>query len=318
MRTTKAYNALMNRIETTAGILCFCAMIIISTKLMVTGYEQYATAFFSKGLTVNDLVLKYNNPGQKGKIRILIVPGHEPNYGGAEYGALLERDLNLQLADKLTAQLVMNQKFKVIQARDVKGWNPIIRNYVVDNLTEIKNWRDSQQTEMDNLVASGRLSLNQTISHNSVSAGTALMLYGINKWANDNDIDITLQIHFNDNPKLQGKPKYEGFAIYVPESQYSNSSSSVALAQDLLAGLKKKFKVSTFSKESAGIVEDQELIAVGSFNTADSLVALIEYEYIYEPILGDKTTRDSFIAEAASSTAIALETFFESRDKFGR
>ena len=64
------------------------------------------------------------------------------------------------------------------------------------------------------------------------------------------------------------------------------------------------------------MIEDQELIAIGRYNTSDSLSALIEYAYIYEPFMQDKEKRDDFINEAASSTAKAVNNFFESRTMF--
>ncbi len=286
---------------------------MVFLNMMVVAHDQYAAAFFSKGLAVNDLVKKYDNTQETGKIKILIVPGHEPAYGGTEYNGLVERDLNVQLADELGKKLKANQNFEVIFARDKKNWNPLIRNFVADNFTEIKNWRDAQEKEMGDLTAQGLIKSNQDLSHNSVPGTSAIMLYGINKWAGDNKVDITIHVHFNDNPKVNGKPKYEGFAIYVPEAQYSNSSSSVVLAQDLMAGLKQVSKVSNFKKEAGGVVEDQDLIAIGRFNTADSLAALIEYKYIYEKVLQAKSSRDSFITAAASSTASAIVNFFTSR-----
>src|SRR3954465_1943136 len=60
--------------------------------------NKLAAVFFWPSVTVSDLQTRYHN-GQK--IRILIVPGHEPNFGGAEYRDLKERDMTLALADNV-------------------------------------------------------------------------------------------------------------------------------------------------------------------------------------------------------------------------
>ncbi len=276
--------------------------------------NNVSAAFFALGISVKSLVERYSIAPQNGKIKILIVAGHEPNEGGTVYKNLKERDLNLQLADELKNKLSQNQRFQVVMARDDFGWNPDLENYVNNNELEIMSWVSDMKNQMSQLVNNGQIKLiNPEVYHAKAATSAALFLYGINKWASDNKFDITIHIHFNDNPKYKGKPTYKGFAIYVPESQYSNSTSSKVLAQNLFDEIFKIQYTSTMPGEDLGIVPEQDLIAIGRYNTSDTLSVLIEYAYIYEKFMQDKTRRDLFINKAASSTAKAINDFFESR-----
>lgn len=302
-----------------SGIILLLVIITLySSENYVNQYIQkiskYSAAFFSMGITVKDLVKKYDSPKSNHKIKILIVPGHEPDFGGAEYKNLKERDLNLILSENIKNILEKNKKFEIITSRDNNGWNPKIENYVENNRDNILYWINNAKKEMLNLVNSGKITVvNAKMGHVTAPLNSAILLYGINKWAGENKVDIAIHLHFNDNPKYKGKPNYEGFSIYVPEKQYSNGTSSKILAKDLMDEISKIQKVSTMKEESDGIIEDQELISLGSYNTSDSLSILIEYAYIYEDFMQSTSTRNNFINTAASSTAKAIENFFESR-----
>ena len=306
-------------------ILVIVSVVIVVTILICLGFvsdyfgktNKFASAFFAMGISVRELVVKYTEAPTNGKIKILIVPGHEPNFGGAEYRDLLERNLNLQLAMKLRDMLSNNSRFEIIMARDENGWNKDIENYVSNNQTSIRKWISAKKSDMLRLVDNGKLQLvTPTIEHATAPLQSAIFLYGINKWASNNNVDITLHLHFNDNPKYKGKPNYDGFSIYVPERQYSNSISSKVLADNLLEEISSIKNTSTMPQENSGVVEDQELIAIGRYNTSDSLSALIEYAYIYEPFMQVAKSRNNYIDKAASSTAKAISNFFESRTMF--
>jgi N-acetylmuramoyl-L-alanine amidase len=83
--------------------------------------ENVAAVLLHKPVTVNELQDKYATK----KVRILIVPGHEPNYGGAEYGYLKEREMTVELSKYLADFLKNNGRYEVTVARDEKDWNPI-------------------------------------------------------------------------------------------------------------------------------------------------------------------------------------------------
>jgi len=288
-------------------------MFIILINMAIVASPQYAATFFAQGKTVEQVVTKYNNAPKQAKVKLLLVPGHEPDFGGTEYKGIIERDLNVALVNKIAEDLKNNSKFEIIIARDFDNWNSDLKKYFDANMSGIEKWRNDQEKEMEALVKDGKIELVTNVEHNTVPKGPALRLYGINKWADENAVDVTLHIHFNDNPKINGKPKYSGFSIYVPERQYSNSTSSIELANGLMKELGNISGVSTLEQESTGVIQDQDLIAIGRYNTADSLVALIEYAYIYEPKLKTKTLRADFMDKMASSTVTALTRFFENR-----
>jgi len=150
------------------------------------------------------------------------------------------------------------------------------------------------------------------VEHIDAPSESAIKLYGINKWSNENGIDIILHVHFNDEPtrKYNREGKYAGFAIYVPERQFSNSKASYELAENVFDSLKSRFPQSDMPLEEKGIVEDQELIAIGAYNSLDGAVLFIEYSYIYEPQFINKTTRSIALKEAALQTYLGIREFF--------
>ena len=132
--------------------------------------------------------------------------------------------------------------------------------------------------------------INVQVEHNSVANNTSLRLYAINKWANENDVEIVFHIHFNDYPgrNLDQPGKYSGFSIYIPEYQLPNHITSSGLAKSLKNQLEKYFAKSDLPIESSILIEDQELIAVGSNASRDGISVLTEYGYIYEPQFAKK------------------------------
>ena len=149
--------------------------------------------------------------------------------------------------------------------------------------------------------------------HNAAPQEVALRLYGINKWVRDMDIDIVLHIHFNDYPRsaTRAAGEYSGFAIYVPEGQYYNSTTTKALAGRVFKRLEKYNAASNFAGESAGIIEDQELIAIGPFNSLDAASMLIEYGYIYEPQFANRDARTLAMKDLAFQTYLGLQDLFD-------
>ncbi|MCX6713806.1 MAG: N-acetylmuramoyl-L-alanine amidase [Candidatus Vogelbacteria bacterium] len=268
-------------------------------------------SFLSINIKTKNLATGNTQKQNNEKIKILIYPGHEPEYGGAEFNKIKERDLNLLLSEKIKNVLVSNPKFEVTMVRDSVGWNPVIKNYVSDNKEEIKTWVEAKKAEMYRLVDEGKFTLvSAEMGHRATPIDPAIFMYGVNKWAGENKIKATIHIHFNNNPKYKGQPNFAGFVIYTPEKQYANASSSKILADSIATEIAKIQKVSTMPAESGGVVEDQELIALGSYNTSSFPVVLAEYAYIYEPLMTKEDTRNIFIDQAASSTAQALENFF--------
>lgn len=273
-----------------------------------------ASVFFVPSTTPETLKQKFNNASTTGKkIKILIVPGHEPGFGGAEYKNLKERDMAVDLANELYAHLSKNPHYDIAFSRNKEGWNPDLATYFSTNWANIQSFIDTQKSEMARLVNTGKIVLaHNNIYHNDAPSDVATRLYGINKWANEQKADIILHIHFNDSAsrKSENPDEYSGFSIYIPERQYSNALPSAAIAQNIFNRLARFSASSNLPYEDRGVVEEQELIAVGSNNSVDGASMLIEYGYIYESQFAHPVTRAKTIRELAFQTYLGLSDFF--------
>jgi N-acetylmuramoyl-L-alanine amidase len=246
------------------------------------------------------------------KIRILIVPGHEPNDGGAIYKGVKERDLNLELSNQIRNILASTTDAEIILARDEDGWNIDLDTYVKNNETQIMDWVFDLKEKMLTKIDSGEMiKINPGMKHNVATSSAVLYLYGTNKWANENRIDLILHVHFNNNPKWNGKPNYRGYCMYVPEKQYNNATSSKIFADYLNEEISKIQYASNMPQEKDLIIESQELIAIGTYDTLNVPSVVVEYAYIYEPMMVDATRRKNFIEKSASSTATAILNYLK-------
>lgn len=270
-------------------------------------------AYFIPTVKTADLLNRYQGFPATGKIHILIVPGHEPDFGGAEYRSLKERDMNLELSLKLADLLKENPHYDVVLARDENGWNPMLSAYFDNNMLEIKRWVQNRQYAMKGLLNSGLIQNEEPlVYHNTAPGDVALRLYGINKWSRERGFDLLIHVHFNDYPRpnYNVPGKYRGFAVYVPDTQYPNASTSEAIAQNIYSNLLSSFVPSNLKGEDQGIVHDQSLIALGAADTLDIPSVLIEYGYIYR--FADATMRHKTIDKMARLTAEGVDDFFNS------
>lgn len=261
--------------------------------------------------------IRQNYQADDKKVKIVIVPGHEPNYGGAEYLNLKEREMNLELGLELQKLLEADFHYEVFITRDTNGWTPTFERYFINNYEEINEWIEASHQEFSELVQAGIVSKTySTVMHNSARADVANRLYGITKWSNEHDVDIVIHIHFNDNHRknLNGPGKYSGFSIYVPASQYGNNESTKAIANSISNQLAKYNPISDLPGETNGVIDEPELIAVGSNNTADSASLLIEYGYIYEPQFQSNAVRSLAIKDLAFQTYLGLQDFFGDKE----
>jgi len=264
-----------------------------------------------------EIKARYDKHPRVSKVRILLVPGHEPDYGGTEYLGLKERDMVVELAKELEQFLQKDKHFEVSVTRDTERWNPDLSAYFTNHWNTINEWKNTSRDEYSKLLSINSTSTVQVskVLHNRAPTNVALRLYGITKWANESTIDIVLHIHFNDNRgRAVNKPGvYSGFAIYVPADQYFNSATTKAIANPIFKRLADHYPVSNLPGESSGIVDEPELIAIGSNNTADAASMLIEYSYIYEPQFTDPTDRSRVIKDMAFQTYLGLDDFFNAK-----
>ncbi len=273
-----------------------------------------AAVLLHKPVTVAELQTKYNAPTQK-KVRVLIIPGHEPNYGGTAFNGLNEREMNVELANNLAEFLKNNGHYDVMLARDNNNWNPVLSEYFRVQWDEIVAFFKDNKEETLHLVNTGKVTAPVAkVFHNKARSDVALRLYGINKWENENAVDIAIHVHFNDYPRKNASEpgKHSGFSMYVPEKQYANSVTTKAIAEKVFVRLSKYNAVSDLPQEDAGIIEEPDLIAIGAFNTTNSASMLIEYGYIYEPQFHNEEVRHSTLRDLAFQTYLGLQDFFGS------
>lgn len=251
------------------------------------------------------------------KVRVFIMPGHEPGYGGAEYRTLRERDIVVSIATELRRFLEDDGAYEVVMGRDASGWNPTLKSYLDSNVGAIELWRADQARIMKQLVGEGAIEVvEEGVPHAAAPKEVANRLYGINKWIGENDFDLAVHVHVNDyGSRRHNRPgEFSGYAIYVPESQYSNSAAARMVAESVSARLDDFLAQSNAKREAGGVVEDQELVAVGRYNTADVPSILIEYGYIYEPQFQDASVRTLALREYAYQTYLGLRDFFTTVD----
>ena len=287
--------------------------------LWITKEVQTASVFFVPSITITQINNEYHGaiPSptvEAKKVRILIVPGHQPSVGGAEFGGVKERDVVVDIANSLADILAQNSHYEVMVARTKDAWNPILQSYFDTHVLEIDTFEQSQKLQMANYIAQGSIlpEVDQ-VYHNTTSSQGALQLYGINKWSNENSYDIILHLHINDyaGRRMEATGKYTGFAVYVPDHQYSNAEASKSIGEAIAARLNAYHATSTLPREDVGVVPDQELIAIGSNNTTDGAALLIEYGYIYEPQFQDPSIRSLSVADYALQTYLGLQDFFK-------
>lgn len=298
----------------------FISLLLISC-FAFTPYSEAATKSSSKGtfeetVRTEELLASYAAASQGGeKVRILIMPGHEPDFGGAEFMGYYERELVVDIANKLAAELRADANFEVFVARGNEGWNDDFTYYFDKQGRKIERFVNAHKNAMAKLEKKKKLKENDAqAAHNEARSDVAIRLYGINKWANENDIDLVLHLHLNDETDhAENTPGvHSGSAIYIPDSIYGNAKASRALAEPIFARLNTTNATSTFGLETSGILEDRELIAIGAYNTSAVPSLLIEYGYIYEPRISGEGARSEVLADFAFQTALGVQDFFGS------
>lgn len=301
------------------ALYAFCAWMLVGLgietgafRVAYDGISQAASVFFIDSSTPSSLHKAYAAARKGGeKFKVLIVPGHDAVASGASYGGLSEADLTLAVARELVADFAADDDIEARLARTDAGYDPELALYFAEHRDDILAYRASQTALMRGYMASGDIASNVIVGHNFAPSEVAIRLYGINKWANEQGYDLVLHIHFNDVPRPnRARPGWPtGFSIYVPEHQFSNAKGSLAVAQAIKENMARAYSVSTLPQESSSPVEDQELIAIGSNNSLDASSVLIEYSYIYEPLVQDHFLRSGTLSSMARLTYDGVEDF---------
>jgi N-acetylmuramoyl-L-alanine amidase len=262
-------------------------------------------------------VVKETETLQANPFTILIVPGHDINAGGTSFRGIYERDLVVDVADDISLLLSQDPKYKIIVARDKQTWNPIFADYFASNRQAIIDFKNQHQVAYKLLVSSGQEKVVPDMGeHTLATPKTAIELYGINKWADENNVDLIINLHFNNskrkNVKLPGE--HSGFDMFIPERQSVNAATSRTIAEDVYNELKKKFKPEAPGYYNS-LFEDQSLIALGASNTLTKPSMLIEYGYIYEKKLLTVASRKQTLEQMAEQTVAGIQDYVNSIER---
>jgi N-acetylmuramoyl-L-alanine amidase len=249
--------------------------------------------------------------------KILVVPGHDNQYRGTEYRGVPEADINLLVASELSNLLAADNHFVVRTTRDFSTgeYVGVFKDFFQSQKDRILAFRNQKKSIFHYFINTGAVATTETVAHNFAPTEVALRLNGINLWANENQMDLTLHLHVNDLAgRIYNQPgAYSGFSIYVPEKQYPNSRASIELARSLMNELKRSIKISNLPQESQGVIEDQTLIAIGSYATREGAAVLLEYGYIYEPQFSTAVRRQQAAKELARLTYDGLIQYLKAR-----
>lgn len=245
---------------------------------------------------------------------ILLVPGHDTNTGGSNFNNTYERNLVVDLADNISTLLSQNSKYKIIIARDKQSWNSVLADYFVNNKQAILDFKNKHQIEAKLLETLNNEKIAPHVGiHTNVDEKTSIELYGINKWANENNIDLVIHLHFNSSAIKNKTGLYHGFNIFIPEKKYPNADTSRIIAQKIYDELKKKFTPQSNMSIYNSLYADNSLIALGASNTLDKPAILIEYAYIYEKMLQNTTTQKQALEQMAEQTVSGIQDYLNSK-----
>lgn len=271
-----------------------------------------------KGYPVTATEKQLKDAYANGKLRVLVMPGHEPGYGGAIFMGVYEREIVVDIANELAKELKADPNIEVIVARDNLAWHPDIARYFDRNMGKVEKFVKAQKKAHEKKIKKKAFTKNEDdhVPHATAQTDVALRLYGLNKWANENKIDLILNLHINDapdhGPTTPGANS--GFAIYIPDAQYGNGKASRPVAQAIANRLNTFSATSTLRVENKGVVEDQTLIAVGANNTLKVPTALIEYGYITESKFLAPQLRMPLVRDYAYQTYLGLMDFLGKRN----
>lgn len=247
-------------------------------------------------------------------VKILIVPGHDNEVWGAQYGNIKEANMTLALATRIFNSLKKDKRFEVHITRDKNGYTKEFADYFINHKEDIVSFKENAKQKTKTEIAIGNFIQKIGVPHNKVTPNTAIKLYGINKWANENQIDAVLHIHFNDYPRKTKWTigKYTGFAVYLPDKEFDNFMESGQLGASIYLELKKKYSTSNLKQEAGGLIHDQKLIAVGASGTINASVrsVLVEYGYIYEKKFRNYETRHKAYDDMANLTVKGIKNYF--------
>ncbi len=264
---------------------------------------QLASLFFANDLTVALVNEKYRAK----ELTVLIVPGHDAIDGGTSYKGVYEAEYTAKIGQYLYEYLESDPNIDAILVRNKNGYTKEFADYFAREEGEIRAFTTRAVGYFNSLK-----SLNQVekphapFTHVRANTRVAKILYGLNKWANDHDVDVVLHIHLNDYPRKSWETRYEGYSLYIPDSSLPNHAPSKAIAEAFSGTFSRFWTKSNLRLEKDTIIEDPDLIALGSYGSLRAASVLLEYGYIYEP----RFQNDLLLKETAFRTYQGLVSYF--------
>ena len=303
-------------------VLILCGVLIVAgwlafhyeARLVYLGSEQISrqsvALSFQESILSKDLISRY----RRRKLRVLVVPGHDNQYSGASYQGKREADFNIEFARHLVETLAADPKLEVMVARDlVTGfYSAEIAELLDKDRDSVLSFKAAKKSLMNELLAGGLVEDRSTNNHSFATSEISYRLYGINKWINDNDIDLAIHIHFNDYPGHKSGPgKYKGITVYTPDEQYPNGQAGIDVGVAVFEALNQIRPTSNNPLELTGVVPDQELIAIGSNASVNAAAILVEYGYIYETEFQSPVEREKIFKAMAEKTYEGLVNYLD-------
>lgn len=266
---------------------------------------------YPETVDIQDLMDRYT----AGKLSVLIVPGHDNADPGSAFGKVSESEVSLTMTKYLLERFANDPHMRASSTRDTEtgSYSTELQSFIQKESQDIDSWMRTLRAFSAHYHQVGLLDKKILVHHNSANTRVSRILYGINRFANEHDIDIVLHVHFNDYPRRSTRNigSYSGFSIYAPSEQLPNGRASQALAESIWSRLYSRLPVSNLPGENSGIVPDQELIAVGSNGSREKISLLIEYGYIYESQFKTPEVREKILREMAYQTYLGVVDFFE-------
>jgi N-acetylmuramoyl-L-alanine amidase len=294
--------------------------------LIICGFVILSSILIKKNISKNkpEIVATIAPSATVQPFTILIVPGHDTDTdckndpkcnSGARYKNIYERDLVVSVANDISSLLSQNPNYKVIVSRNTQVWNPIFADYFANNQQVIIDFKNQHQAADKLLIASGQEKIITDVgNHTTASEKTAIELYGINKWADENNVNLIIHLHFNNSTRknINIPGPYHGFDIFIPEKSRANALASRTAAEDIYNELQKKFNPETSGNNYNSLYEDSGLIALGSANTLTKPALLIEYAYVYEKMLQTGASQKKALERMAEQTVAGIQDYVDS------
>ncbi len=202
--------------------------------------------------------------------RILLVPGHDDEYGGCRGKAGQEENINLAIAEDIKFFLDRDSDFVAEITRSTSGYTKPLRDFLDSNRKELRERAlDILREESSELV--------ERYTRN----------FGLAEYSNRKKPDLTIHVHVNNDPT---DSTLQGFVTFW--SQYNNSYyRSRKFAAQIRNKLASEFPMSTSPAERHGISARPYVVLGSPWLRVKPPSVLVEYGYINDTTLAIPQTQ---------------------------